>query len=101
MKPELSTTPRSAEDRKQGLDNYLVKLLAIRNDAVILMRTDHQASIKTGKAPNHILHFLLCIPTLGFWVIIWILIAMSNKVTTGLVSVDEFGNIHTPYGNYF
>jgi hypothetical protein len=101
MKPELSTTPRSAEDRKQGLDNYLVKLLAIRNDAVILMRTDHQASIKTGKTPNHILHFLLCIPTLGFWVIIWILISMSNKVRTDLVSVDEFGNIHTPYGNYF
>jgi hypothetical protein len=38
---------------------------------------------------------------LGFWVIMWVLIAMSNKVKTGLVSVDEFGNIHTPYGNYF
>ena len=101
MKDEVSTTKRSPEDRKQGLDNYLVRLMAHRNDAAILMRTDHQASIKTGKAPNHILHFLLCIPTIGFWVIVWILISISNKVRTDIVTVDEFGNINTPFGNYF
>lgn len=101
MKDEVSTTKRSAEERKQGLDNYLVKLLARQSDAVILMRTDHQATIKSGKAPNHILHFLLCIPTIGFWVIVWILISLSNKVETNMVSIDEFGNIHTPFGHYF
>lgn len=101
MKEELSTTPRSAEDRKQGLDHYLVKLLAIHSDAQILIRTDHEATVRSGKRPNHILHFLLCIPTFGFWVIIWILISLTNKVKTGAVSIDEFGNIHTPFGGYF
>lgn len=31
------------------------------------------------KSTNHVLHLLLCIPTGGFWVIPWIIIASSNS----------------------
>lgn len=31
------------------------------------------------KTTNHVLHLLLCIPTLGLWLIVWLLIAGSNS----------------------
>jgi len=31
------------------------------------------------KKTNHVLHLLLCIPTIGFWVIPWLIIASSNS----------------------
>lgn len=32
------------------------------------------------KTTSHILHLLLCIPTVGLWVVIWILVALSNSM---------------------
>jgi len=34
-------------------------------------------SIIKSKKVNHILHLLLCVPTFGLWVIIWILISIT------------------------
>lgn len=31
------------------------------------------------KTTNHILHLLLCIPTFGLWIIVWLLVAGSNS----------------------
>lgn len=31
------------------------------------------------KTTNHVLHLLLCIPTFGLWLIVWLLIAGSNS----------------------
>lgn len=33
-----------------------------------------------GKKTNHLLHFFLSIFTLGFWIPIWLLIGLSNKL---------------------
>lgn len=30
------------------------------------------------KKTNHVLHLLLCIPTLGFWAIVWVIVASVN-----------------------
>lgn len=38
---------------------------------------------------NHILHILLCLPTAGFWIIVWIII--------GIVNVCSRGDIETKY----
>ena len=40
--------------------------------ALIARRGDYKTS--------HILHLLLCIPTAGLWVFIWILCALSNSI---------------------
>jgi hypothetical protein len=32
------------------------------------------------KKTSHILHLLLCIPTMGFWVIVWVLIGVQNSM---------------------
>lgn len=30
------------------------------------------------KKTNHVLHLLLCIPTVGLWVVVWIIVASVN-----------------------
>lgn len=37
-----------------------------------------QVMLSKKKSTSHLLHLILCIPTLGFWVIIWLLVAASN-----------------------
>jgi hypothetical protein len=34
-------------------------------------------TLHVTQKPNHVLHFLLCIPTFGVWLIVWILVAAS------------------------
>ena len=34
---------------------------------------------------SHVLHLLLCIPTAGLWVFIWILCALSNSIERGKI----------------
>lgn len=36
-----------------------------------------QAEVAKYKT-SHVLHFLLCIPTFGFWMPVWFLVAISN-----------------------
>lgn len=35
--------------------------------------------LKPGAPPNHVLHFVLTLLTLGFWLIIWVLVAAGGK----------------------
>ena len=39
-------------------------------------RTDQQAVIVKGHRPNHILHLILTIVTLGVWAIVWIAVVV-------------------------
>lgn len=45
------------------------------------LRCEQCAAITTHtqKTPNHVLHLLLSIFTVGLWIIVWIIIAMTNK----------------------
>lgn len=44
--------------------------------------TDREVAVLLSqkKRTSHVLHLLLCIPTFGVWVIIWILVAVSNSM---------------------
>jgi hypothetical protein len=44
--------------------------------------SDQEVAVMLSKKKNtsHILHLLLCLPTVGLWVIIWILVAVSNSM---------------------
>ena len=39
-------------------------------------RTEHQAVIVKGHRPNHILHLILTLITLGVWAFVWILVVI-------------------------
>jgi len=40
------------------------------------------------KRTSHLLHLILCIPTVGFWAIMWILIAASNGSVNAKIDRD-------------
>ena len=34
--------------------------------------------VSQKRSTNHILHLLLCVPTFGFWLIVWFIVAINN-----------------------
>jgi hypothetical protein len=55
-------------------------------------QTDFQAVMVKGRRPNHILHLILTLITLGVWAIVWILLTVLGGEKRSVVSVDEYGN---------
>lgn len=51
--------------------------------------TDQEVAVMLSQKQktSHLLHLLLCIPTLGFWVIVWVLVAAINGTTNA--SIDN------------
>jgi hypothetical protein len=61
-------------------------------------QSDSQAVLVFGRAPNHILHFLIGLFTLGAWWLVWLILALSNRERRRLLTVDESGSIgHRDY----
>ena len=55
-------------------------------------QTEEQAIMVRGKRPNHILHLLLCLPTVGLWAIVWIALIVTGGEKRQIISVDDYGN---------
>lgn len=53
----------------------------------IVPYTDQEVSVMLTKKKNtsHLLHLVLSIITVGFWVIIWIIVALSNSLENGKI----------------
>jgi hypothetical protein len=45
-----------------------------------------------GQRPNHILHLILTLITLGIWGIVWIAIVALGGEKRGVIEIDEYGN---------
>lgn len=56
----------------QQLASHLSKGWAIES------RTDYTAVLVKGKRVNHILHLLLSLVTVGFWIPVWIFVAVTG-----------------------
>ena len=84
-------TERTEEQRRELLTRYVAGEVA--RGGRVQLHTNFDAVLEFGRRPNHILHFLLCIPTLGFWIFMWILLAMTMKISTRKYYVDEYGQI--------
>lgn len=73
-------------------DNERKMLLAVKiQDAVkygwrVESQSDYQAVIVKGKRPNHILHLLLTIFTLGLWAFVWIMLAIVKHEKRKVIS---------------
>ncbi len=52
--------------------------------------TDRKVAVMLSKkkTTNHVLHLLLSIFTAGFWVIVWILVAVSNSSENAKIDRD-------------
>jgi hypothetical protein len=89
-------TPLSADERKAALDNALS--IAAAKGYRIESRSDYQATIVKGHRPNHILHLILTIITLGIWLIIWILVAAFGGETRRTITVHPDGRVLDEHG---
>lgn len=50
-------------------------------------QSEHQAVLVKGHRPNHILHLLLSIFTLGLWIPVWILVTLLSREKRKVVTV--------------
>jgi hypothetical protein len=82
---------KTAEERKQSLEAFIVG--RVSQGWRVEVQTEYLAVLAFGKKPNHILHFLLCFPTFGFWLIVWIILGMSMTVKRRTFQVNDFGQI--------
>lgn len=58
-------------------------------------QTGSSAVLVRGNRVNHILHLLLTVLTLGFWVIVWLIVSAAGGERRRVVNADEFGNVTT------
>ena len=59
--------------------------------------SDYQAILVKGHRPNHLLHLVLTIVTLGVWGIVWLGVIAFGGEKRMSASVDEWGNTNIQY----
>ena len=89
---------RTLEERKKLLEEFT--LGEISRGWQLISQSDEVVILQYGKRPNHILHFLLCIPTFGLWLIIWLLLSFSMNIKRKTYSINEFGVIQEQLSVY-
>jgi hypothetical protein len=63
-----------------------------------------QVVVVRGKRPNHILHLLLSVVTLGLWLPVWLLLAATSHETRAVLTVRPDGSVTnsaTPTGPWW
>ncbi len=89
--PAASTEPLSDERRSELLDQVLAQKTL--QGSTVVHRADHYAVISVGSKPNHVLHLLLSILTLGLWLIVWLIVAIAGGESQYAITVDEHGTV--------
>lgn len=56
-------------------------------------QTDFQAVLVKGRRPNHLLHLVLSVLTLGLWLIVWAALAILGGEKRMVLSVDQAGEL--------
>ena len=59
----------------------------------VMSQTQTNAQLVKGKKTSHGLHIFLSIVTLGLWIPVWILIAVTTGEKAKFVAVDELGKV--------
>jgi hypothetical protein len=94
VKLEMGTGPpgrKSDEERKKILSDRIQRNI-LQGGSRVESQSDFQAVLVRGHRPNHVLHLLLTIFTLGLWAIVWIGVVMFGGEKRALLIVDEYGN---------
>lgn len=88
-----SPAKATTEERTAALDKYV--LSAGHSGWRVQSQTSTTAQLLKGKPTNHILHLILSIITLGVWLIVWVLVVIFAGQKQRVVTVDEYGRVHT------
>lgn len=79
-------------DPRRALANAVASECA-RGGWRVESQTDVNAILAKGKRTSHGLHLFLTIITVGLWGVVWIAMAIVNRESRLILSVDEYGNI--------
>lgn len=85
----MSSTRKTTEERKEILAQHIANLVA--QGRRVESQGDFQAVMVRGNKVNHVLHLILTLVTLGLWVIIWLVLALSGGEKREIVKIDEWG----------
>jgi hypothetical protein len=81
----------SSDQRKSMLAQAVASEVA--RGARVESHTDYQAVLVRGKRVNHVLHLILSLVTLFFWVPVWIILAVVGGEKRTVLGVDDWGHI--------
>jgi hypothetical protein len=84
-----AAVPVPAEQRRQLMDAATNEFVG--NGWRVESRSEFQGVFVKGHRPNHVLHLILSIVTLGLWIPVWILVTIMSGEKRRIVSVDEYG----------
>lgn len=87
---EETTTQLDPENRKAILAREVAA--EIRKGWRVESQTEFQAVLVKGHRPNHLLHLLLSVFTIGLWLIGWLLVAVFAGEKRQVLEVDVYGN---------
>jgi hypothetical protein len=92
-------TPSPTEDEKRRaiLMDYVVRQQAAGDDVVV--DNGDEVVMKRGKRPNHVLHLILSLLTLGLWAIfVWLPIGLFGGEKRFVLRVDQTGQVKKTKG---
>ena len=89
---------RNLEERKKLLERFATTEIA--RGSRLISQTDESIVLEYGKRPNHILHLLLSVVTLGFWLLVWLILAFSMNIKRKTYTINEYGVIREQLSVY-
>lgn len=88
-----SLVERSPDERRQILEQAVADTIAHPGTWRVESQSDYDAIVT--KKTNHVLHLILSIVTLGWWLPVWLIVAILNQMQKRVLTVDAYGNVST------
>lgn len=92
MSGAVITGERTPNERRELLAQEVGQ--HVRQGYRVESQTDYQAIVVRGRRPNHLLHFIIGLVTLGFWwLFVWLPVAAFAGEKRRVLNVDAYGNV--------
>ena len=85
-----ATNRKTSEERKETLARQIQSSAA--QGARVETQSDFQAIVTKGKPVNHVLHGIVSLLTLGLWLPVWLVLALTGGEKRQMLLVDEWGS---------
>jgi hypothetical protein len=83
---------RTPEERREILAATVTEY--VRDGYRVESQTDYQAIVVRGRRPNHLLHLILSIITIGIWFLfVWLPLMIFGGEKRRVLNVDTYGNV--------
>ena len=86
---DQSTMPEV--ERRRALAQAVVRSVA--EGWRVESQTNEMAVLVRGRRPNHVLHVILSVITIGIWLAVWAIVGLISGEKRRVLTVDEFGNV--------